>query len=51
MPTLQKLNYTIPQEQKQDEYVTKQYLDERLKEMLNATKSNTDDATIATVQK
>lgn len=51
MPTLQKLNYTIPQETKQDEYVTKQYLDERLKEIINATKSNTDDATIATVQK
>lgn len=51
MPTLQKLNYTISQEKKQDEYVTKQYLDERLKELMNVSKSNTDDATIATVQK
>lgn len=59
VPVMQKLKYTIEQEESKEEqpnmsnYVTKEYLDMKLKELeesKNVKQSNTNDATVHAVQ-
>ena len=59
MPTMQKYNYAVVQEQKQtdmNQYVTKEYLDERLKEVMQhesdgIIKKSTVETDVKSVQK